>query len=1644
MLVVLALLTPANAATKTVCGSGCDYNKVSTGIAGVNAGDELDITDTGTYADDLAISKNITIKGTGASKPKVSGKVTITAGNVTLQFITFDPSANVSAITVSGGSTTLHLHDSAVSNGGGSSGNNTPIGAGINSTAATLDISNTTFTANICSTNVDDKGAHLYANGGSVTISGSTFQQAQAEYGAAIYLTGAITGAIDTSTFASNVAGVEAASIWCDATGTLTLTDDIFQSGTSQTDKAGHVFVSSAIDLTIDNATVDATAGSSITGAVAGGFLRRTSSSGVTTVTGGTFRDLTLPKNGGAFNVSGGSDLDISGATFDTDDASADGGDIWFSGGTLTIASSTFAGYASSTVDAANGGAILLSGATADISGSSFTNFDASASGGAIRAISSSVITLTDTTFTSNHAGGDGGAISLVSSDVSGSGATFTSNLADANGGAIHTNPGDVDLVDSLFASNDGDAGGAVYITADTVARFVRDDFCENVASNGNGGAVAVAGNKAFTSVFRYSTFVDNDVTKASAQGGALHLATTTPQLVGLDLVGNSTPSNGSGGGAYIGTGNNTTITDTLVAYNTGGPALTITGTSSASYLGFYNTPATNASPAALTSSLGSFVADPRLVAYTNGDGCAALAGDLWPDYPGSPLIDAGDPAILDPDGTRADIGTYGGAVAEARPEPWVDGDNDGWPLISDCDDADAGSFPSAMYPDTDGDGFGDDGAAADFGCSGTPGYVADHTDCDDTKAAVNPNATEVCDASNTDEDCDGLADDASATGKTTFYRDQDGDTYGLTGTTQSACDAPAGYVATSGDCNDGSAAIHPGATETCNGSDDDCDGQTDESDASDATTWHQDSDGDGFGGTVTQRACNRPSGYVADATDCDDTNAARNTGMPELCSTAFDDDCNGQINEATATDAPTWYKDLDNDTYGTTSNTRVQCTLPSGYVAISGDCDDSKSGVHPGATETCNNVDDNCDGQTDEGLRLTYYDDNDNDGFGDPNLPTAACSQPNGFVSNNLDCDDTRASINPNGTETCDGRDQDCDGTIDEGLAVTYYRDSDVDGFGNPNDSMYVCARPNGYVADGTDCDDTTSTIHPGATETCNGVDNDCDGQGGPNWDNDGDGHTWTDEVAAGSSDCSTDSDNDGIADAVEWGGGATAADTDSDGDADVDDTDDDDDGVLTQDEVVGDSDNDGTVDRLDDDDDGDGHPTLEELARGDSDADGTDDYLDTDDDDDGQLTVDEHGDTDGDGADDFLDTDDDGDTLSTVDELAYGMDPVSTDSDQDGVDDAAEWGSDLYPRDSDTDGFIDALDPDDDEDGIPTFDEGLADFDCPDPDGTPAYLDLDSDGDGTPDAVEGTADQDFDGVPNYLDCLDTDGGTGDTDNDGLTNNEERDLGISGYDPDIDNDGILDGVEVGSDHANPQDTDNDGVWDVLDTDDDDDGVLTIDENYPQDTDQDGTEDAYDTDDDGDGVDTLVEGTGDYDGDGIPNYLDPNDGDGPLGDPDGDGVSGGDELAAGSDPELADSDGDGIPDGTEFGDDHAHPRDTDLDGTPDVLDTDDDDDGVDSIDEGGFDADGDGEPNNVDLDSDGDGIPDADEGLDDADCDGQPDFLDTDMPPCDDAPDTDLTGVMPPRPKVCATGPGNPGAAAMFLLALILAARRRR
>jgi len=194
---------------------------------------------------------------------------------------------------------------------------------------------------------------------------------------------------------------------------------------------------------------------------------------------------------------------------------------------------------------------------------------------------------------------------------------------------------------------------------------------------------------------------------------------------------------------------------------------------------------------------------------------------------------------------------------------------------------------------------------------------------------------------------------------------------------------------------------------------------------------------------------------------------------------------------------------DEDKDGYGEGDPIMV-CEL--GELVDNGiDCNDADPMVSPAAKELCNGIDDDCDGELDNGFeRTVFFADTDNDGFGAPFPATASCATPaEGLWTNNSsDCDDNNPAINPGAIEVCnDGLDDDCNGLADDGDAGvlestlrTFYRDADADGYGDLNQPTQLCSPSAIFVDNADDCKDNDTSINPDTIEICNGFDDDCD----------------------------------------------------------------------------------------------------------------------------------------------------------------------------------------------------------------------------------------------------------------------------------------------------------------------------------------------------------------------------------------------------------------------------------------------------------------------------------------------------------------------------------------------------------------------
>ena len=446
----------------------------------------------------------------------------------------------------------------------------------------------------------------------------------------------------------------------------------------------------------------------------------------------------------------------------------------------------------------------------------------------------------------------------------------------------------------------------------------------------------------------------------------------------------------------------------------------------------------------------------------------------------------------------------------------------------SDCDDGDStthGPVPHVDDDDDDGHAAPDHGPPVSVCRAEGDGLVAvddmlSSGDCVDSDENVHPDAAEVC-GDGTDNDCDGTADEG-----VTWHRDGDGDNILAPGhDTQQACERPdekgsAQWIeedeATElGDCDDTDPSIGPPAV------------------------YVLDADSDGYAADAAPQAKFCPDdpltvGYVelsslaGDELDCNDDPAAdgalQSPGLAEVCD-GIDNNCNDVVDEGLGS---SWVVDDDGDGYFPEGADVVDACDPPGAgwtlldAAQPGDCDDSIADIHPAGVEICDEVDNDCDGDVDEGGDVHWVLDADGDGYlGEAPEERLQCAQPDSdggrwYLEGGVplgDCDDVRADVNPGAAEVCDGVDNDCDGWRDEGAegdpdAVEVLRDNDRDGYGNEDAPAFLlCPNAEGDLPDdvaevGGDCDDTDYYINPGAEELIgNQTDENCDGYYGESW---------------------------------------------------------------------------------------------------------------------------------------------------------------------------------------------------------------------------------------------------------------------------------------------------------------------------------------------------------------------------------------------------------------------------------------------------------------------------------------------------------------------------------------------------------------
>ncbi|HVJ19825.1 MAG TPA: putative metal-binding motif-containing protein, partial [Polyangiaceae bacterium] len=220
---------------------------------------------------------------------------------------------------------------------------------------------------------------------------------------------------------------------------------------------------------------------------------------------------------------------------------------------------------------------------------------------------------------------------------------------------------------------------------------------------------------------------------------------------------------------------------------------------------------------------------------------------------------------------------------------------------------------------------------------------------------------------------------------------------------------------------------------------------------------------------------------------------------------------CDGVDNDGNEGNNEGFYRDADRDGFGSNVIASAADCASGAYVTNdTSDCDDGNAATHPGATEICNHVDNNCTAGTSDEPKLTFYRDSDGDTYGNAaGGMQQDCSAPSGYATSNDDCNDGNSAIHPNAADVCDGVDSNCDGKQE--TISTYYPDCDQDTFGRNESCLAVpvvtgCELPPPvladqagttvsvpYVTNSSDCDNNNQSINPNATEVCDFVDNNC-----------------------------------------------------------------------------------------------------------------------------------------------------------------------------------------------------------------------------------------------------------------------------------------------------------------------------------------------------------------------------------------------------------------------------------------------------------------------------------------------------------------------------------------------------------------------
>ncbi len=618
--------------------------------------------------------------------------------------------------------------------------------------------------------------------------------------GGAMHLSGqSSTGSVVDATIQGNTSSGAGGAIWA-WDHQLEVSGDILYNTTPATENGGGIYVSS-----LDLALVDV----SISGhhAADGGGVYAAEGSTIS-MNNATISDNDADGNGGGVYSAG--YLSSTNSYIEDNTAATQGGGLFVTNSGVTFSG----GRLQANVAGEAGGGALIRGGSVSVTGAGVRS-NSSAQGGGLCILGASVygvmVRINTAAVTGNTATGSGGGVYVDSSHLVEFVSTeFSSNGSGAWGGGVYILDVDTVQLESLeIIGNDALQGGGLYV-ASMVGEALDLDVGGNSATGAGGGAVFSAPDGDF--VLHNSRFVEND----AFEGAGLYLSADPDgelSVVNVDVVASG------GDGIWLASAPGTSVINTIVVGSSGVGI----GADDAEHVGSlaYDLVWSNDSEwggelADPTGSEGNLSIDPLYAAWSD-DGDPDNENLLLTGL--SPARDAGDPSLEDLDGSRSDMGSYGGPSAEDG-----DYDDDGWSRSDgDCDDSAAAAYPGASEVVYDGVDNDCDAATPDDDLD-EDGFGHEQ-DCDDEDPDINPDAEDSY-GDGIDQDCDGADGDApddtgddtgspSDTGSGIDDDDQDGDGY-----------------SPPEDCNDLESLAHPGMYEICDdGFDNDCDGFVDASD---------------------------------------------------------------------------------------------------------------------------------------------------------------------------------------------------------------------------------------------------------------------------------------------------------------------------------------------------------------------------------------------------------------------------------------------------------------------------------------------------------------------------------------------------------------------------------------------------------------------------------------------------------------------------------------------------------------------------------------------------------------------------------------------------------------------------------------------